>query len=127
MGQVIMSATPDVSGVIPTLGRPDLVIRAVRSALTQTHDDLEVIAVIDGPDPETRAALALIDDPRLRVLGLPERGGAPNARNAGIEHARAPWTAMLDDDDEWLPTKLEVQLAIAKSARVATPIVATRL
>jgi glycosyltransferase involved in cell wall biosynthesis len=122
-----MSATPDVSVVIPTLGRPDLVIRAVRSALAQTHDDIEVIVVIDGPDPETRGALALIDDPRLRVVGLPERGGAPNARNAGIDHARAPWTAMLDDDDEWLPTKLEVQLALAKSARVATPIVATRL
>jgi glycosyltransferase involved in cell wall biosynthesis len=122
-----MSITPDVSVVIPTLNRPDLVRRAVDSVLTQTNASLEVIVVIDGPDADTRAALALVDDPRLRVVGLTERGGAPNARNVGISHARAPWTAMLDDDDEWLPTKLEVQLAVAKTARLTSPIVASRL
>jgi len=61
------------------------------------------------------------------VIGLAERGGASNARNTGVAEARAPWTALLDDDDEWLPTKLAVQLDVASTAAVASPIVASRL
>lgn len=122
-----MPSTPDVSVVIPTWSRPDLVTRAVRSALAQTHDAIEVIVVIDGPDDETRAMLANIGDPRLRVIGLPDQRGAPNARNVGVREAQAPWTAFLDDDDEWLAHKLEVQLGLAKGARVAMPIVTSRL
>ncbi len=122
-----MVSTPDVSVVIPTLARPDLVMRAVRSALAQTLDTIEVIVVIDGPDNETRSTLDAVDDPRLRIIGLPECGGAPNARNVGVAEARAPWTAMLDDDDEWLPEKLAVQLGLAHDAQVPMPIIACRL
>ena len=122
-----MPSTPDVSVVIPTWSRPDLVARAVRSALAQTHDAIEVIVVIDGPDEETHATLAEIGDPRLRVVGLSEQGGAPNARNVGVREAQTTWTAFLDDDDEWLANKIEVQLGLAMGARVAMPIVASRL
>jgi glycosyltransferase involved in cell wall biosynthesis len=122
-----MPFTPDVSVVIPTLSRPGLVIRAVRSALAQTVENIEVIVVIDGPDDVSRSALAAITDARLRVVGLPEQGGAPNARNAGVREARAPWTALLDDDDEWLAHKLAVQLDAARATHVPTPIVASRL
>lgn len=122
-----MSSTPDVSVVIPTLSRPALVTRAVRSALAQTVADIEVIVVVDGPDEATHDALAAIADPRLRVLGLPANGGAPNARNAGVNAARARWTALLDDDDEWLPQKLAVQLALARRAAAPLPIVSSRL
>src|SRR5262245_37218746 len=122
-----MASTPDVSVVIPTLNRPELVTRAVGSALAQTVDAVEVIVVIDGPDDATRTALAAITDPRLRVVELTERGGAPNARNAGVLAALAPWTALLDDDDEWMPTKLAVQLELAKGATVPLPIVSSRL
>ncbi len=122
-----MLPTPDVSVVIPTRNRPDLVTRAVRSVLAQTVDAIEVIVVVDGPDAATGAALAAVGDPRLRVVVLAEKGGAPNARNIGAQEARAPWTALLDDDDEWLPEKLAVQLDVAKNAPVASPIVASRL
>jgi hypothetical protein len=119
--------TPDVSVVIPTFGRPDLVIRAVRGVLTQTVHNVEVIVVVDGSDDATSAALAVIDDARLRVMALAEQGGAPNARNVGIRAARAPWTALLDDDDEWLPEKLAVQLELARGASAPLPIIASRL
>ena len=79
-----MPSNPDVSVVIPTLNRPEMAVRAARSALGQTHTALEVIVVIDGPDPATSSALSSIDDPRLRVLVLPARGKAPNARNQGV-------------------------------------------
>ena len=122
-----METLPEVSVVIPTRNRPHLVTRAVRSVLDQTVPDVEVIVVIDGPDDDTPKALAEIGDPRVRPIALPERGGAPNARNVGVREARAPWTALLDDDDEWLPGKLAAQLELAGGADVPLPIVASRL
>lgn len=122
-----MSSVPDVSVVIPTRFRPELVTRAVHSALAQTVTDIEVIVVVDGPDDATCAALSAIGDARLRVLVLSEKGGAPNARNVGALQARAKFTALLDDDDEWLPHKLAVQLEVARNAGVALPIVGSRL
>lgn len=120
---------PEVSVVIPTVGRPALVVRAVASVLAQTLRDLEVIVIVDGPDPATTAALAGIADARLTVLSNPVALHAGPARNRGVEQARAPWVAFLDDDDEWLPTKLERQRACAGDedaivmtlSRVATP------
>src|SRR5688572_15128573 len=122
-----MVSSPDVTVVIPTLNRPVLVTRAVRSALDQTLRNLEVVVVIDGPDEATHEALAALGDDRLRVQEQPERGGAPAARNAGVRAARGEYVAFLDDDDEWLPGKLQAQVDLARSGRVETPIVITKL
>jgi glycosyltransferase involved in cell wall biosynthesis len=66
-----------VSAVIPTRGRPELLRRAVRSALAQTLRDIEVVVVIDGPDPATHLVLQELaqQDGRLRVLALPSSVG----------------------------------------------------
>ena len=48
--------SPLISVVIPTINRPDLVCRAVRSALSQTFESIEVIVVVDGPDGDGRGA-----------------------------------------------------------------------
>jgi glycosyltransferase involved in cell wall biosynthesis len=125
--QVDMPSQPDVSVVIPTRNRPELAVRAVASALGQTHRGLEVVVVVDGPDEPTVLALSEIGDPRLRVVVLPASGKAPNARNVGVREANGRWTALLDDDDEWLPGKIEAQLALAATAAVPSPIVATRM
>lgn len=103
---------PRVTAVIPTFGRPQLVCRAVRSALAQTMTDHEIIVVIDGDDPATREALATIGDPRLRWISHDGKRGAGQARDTGAEAAAGEWVAFLDDDDEWLPEKLERQLAV---------------
>ncbi len=104
---------PLVSVVIPTRRRPELVQRALRSVLAQTHTALEVIVVIDGPDPATTKALEGWPDQRLRVLQNPTPSGAGAARNLAAGTATGPWLAFLDDDDEWLPDKLTRQLAAA--------------
>ena len=106
---------PIVSAIIPTRNRPGLVVRAAVSALAQTFQGLEVIVVIDGPDQATRHALAEIDDARLRVLALEESVGGAEARNTGARAAHGRWIALLDDDDEWLPEKIEKQLQAARS------------
>ncbi len=99
-----------VSVVIPTRNRPELVVRAVESVARQAYRNLEIIVVVDGPDAETEAALRAFGDGRLRVLALPESRGGSDARNAGIAAAQGEWIAFLDDDDEWLPEKLDRQL-----------------
>jgi glycosyltransferase involved in cell wall biosynthesis len=84
---------------------------------------LEVIVVVDGEDPETVAGLESLSDDRLFIVSLPESLGAAEARNIGVRNARADWIAFLDDDDEWLPKKLERQLACATAAPTLLPVV----
>lgn len=105
-------ALPRVSVVIPTRNRPAVVSRAVTSALSQTFYDLEVIVVDDGSDDETEDVLRGLasSDDRLRVLRTTGGRGAPTARNHGIDAARAELVAFLDDDDEWLPDKIALQV-----------------
>jgi glycosyltransferase involved in cell wall biosynthesis len=109
------SPSPLVSAVIPTRNRPEMVCRAVRCALAQTYSHLEVVVVIDGPDPATKEALEGFNEPRLRIVPLPENVGGSEARNQGVWNARGDWIAFLDDDDEWLPEKIEKQLAAAET------------
>src|ERR1700723_3360237 len=101
-----------VSAVIPTRGRPELLRRAVLSALAQTLREIEVVVVIDGEDPATRVALDELtqQDGRLRVLALAASVGGSDARNRGVDAAAGEWIAFLDDDDEWLPGKLQAQI-----------------
>ena len=107
---------PLVSVIIPTTGRPKLLMRALASVLAQTLLDLEVIVIVDGPNPVTIANLANVTDSRLHVVKNEATLGAAEARNIGVAAARAAWVAFLDDDDEWVPQKLERQLAAAGSA-----------
>lgn len=113
---------PLVSVVIPTFRRPLLVKRAVQSALVQTLSQIEVIVVIDGPHEATRKELETIDDSRLRVIELPTNQGCCAARHAGITAAQAKWVAHLDDDDEWMPHKLERQLEAVERSQYQFPI-----
>jgi glycosyltransferase involved in cell wall biosynthesis len=112
--------SPLVSAVIPTRNRPEMVCRAVRCALSQTYLNLEVVVVIDGPDAATREALERLNEARLRIVAIPENVGGSEARNEGVRKARGEWIAFLDDDDEWLPEKIEKQLAAA--ATMAEPL-----
>jgi glycosyltransferase involved in cell wall biosynthesis len=121
-----MPTSPLVSAVIPTRGRAGLVSRAVQTALNQTYSNLEAIVVVDGPDAETAFVLSKIDDPRLRVVTLPQTAGGAIARNAGVANARGDWIAFLDDDDEWLPGKIESQMTLATNSVYAEPIVSSR-
>ena len=122
-----MNDEPLVSVVITTRNRPDVVTRAVRSALTQDITSLEVIVVIDGYDPETTSVLEQVRDQRLRWVEQPSNMGACAARNRGVDEAKGLWVALLDDDDEWLPEKLSLQLAAAEGDGWAQSIVACRV
>ncbi|PHJ64571.1 glycosyl transferase [Nostoc linckia z18] len=120
------SNQPIVSVVIPTRNRPQIVVRGAKSALSQTLQSIEVIVIVDGPDRQTVDALSQIGDPRLRVIELPQNIGPSGARNTGVREAKGTWIAFLDDDDQWLPQKLERQLELATSSTYEFPVVASR-
>jgi glycosyltransferase involved in cell wall biosynthesis len=113
--QAAREVLPRVSVVIPTLGRPELVERAVCSVLAQGFGDFEIVVVIDGPDHETVETLRRVRDERLHLVHLGENVGGSEARNIGVRFARAEWIAFLDDDDEWYADKLQKQWMIAIS------------
>jgi glycosyltransferase involved in cell wall biosynthesis len=116
-----------VSAVISTHSRPQLTERAVRNALVQEYDDLEVVVVVDGPDRATENALADVLDKRLRVIVLPRPVGVARARNLGVTAAWGDWIAFLDDDYEWLPEKTMQQMNAAQNSEYLYPIVSSQL
>lgn len=98
-----------ISVVIPTRNRPDLLQRAVRSVLDQTHPHFEVIVIDDAS--EVHVAKVLQSDDRVRVYRCTEPVGPARARNLGATMAIGTTLAFLDDDDIYLPTKLERSVA----------------
>lgn len=102
--------TPMVSVVIPTYKRARLIPQAIKSVLQQTYQNFEIIVVDDCSPDDTREVVTAIADQRVRYLRHDTNKGLPAGRNTGIDAARGKYTAFLDDDDEWHPEKLEIQL-----------------
>ena len=107
-----------VSVIIPTWNRAKSISRAVRSALGQTVSPLEVLVCDDGSTDQTRDVVHRINDPRVRWIQGAHSGLPAVPRNHGITAAKGEWIAFLDSDDEWLPEKLELQLAAAERFKV---------
>ncbi|UCG17305.1 MAG: glycosyltransferase family 2 protein [Phycisphaerales bacterium] len=103
-----------VSVILPTFNRAALLPRAVDSVVAQTYRDWQLIVVDDGSTDETADIVARYQaEWRDRVVFLSQaRAGASAARNAGIDRACGRWIAFLDSDDEFLPQKLQRQVAL---------------
>ncbi|WP_447925817.1 glycosyltransferase family 2 protein [Georgenia muralis] len=94
--------------VIPTAGRPQLLLEALESVYAQSCQPREVIVVIDG-EPDDRTAMVLGSAfPQVRVIRHPKPRGPSAARNTGIRAATAEWVCFLDDDDIWHHDKQRV-------------------
>ena len=101
-----------VSVIIPTWNRVVETERAVQSVFNQTFQDLEIIVADDGSTDSTSLRFQDYPDPRLHYLRLEHSGLPAVARNAALHMAQGELAAFLDSDDEWLPDKLERQLAV---------------
>jgi glycosyltransferase involved in cell wall biosynthesis len=115
-----------VSAIVPTLNRPAMLLRALDSIASQTRSPDEVIVVVDGPGDETFSVVKRAH-PSVRLLQLKTQSGSAVARNYGVQNARGHWIAFLDDDDQWLPRKLELQLGAALRSSLRYPIVFNRV
>jgi glycosyltransferase involved in cell wall biosynthesis len=101
---------PSVTVVIPTRDRPELLRRAVRSVVGQRYGgSIECVVVVDGPtavDPGVDAGTGV----EIRSIVNGRARGLAGTRNTGILDARSELVAFLDDDDEWLPDKIRLQV-----------------
>jgi glycosyltransferase involved in cell wall biosynthesis len=104
-----VTVSESVSVVIPTHNRSRLVRRAVDSVLRQTVPPAEVLVVDDCSEDDTLAVMAAYGAP-VRVLAATRNIERGAARNWGARQSTSAVLAFLDSDDEWEPTKLEVQL-----------------
>lgn len=104
---VSSSIDTGVTVVIPTYNRRESLARALASVYAQTLPASQIIVVDDGSTDDTCQWLKEAY-PQVDYLWQPNRG-VSSARNVGIREASQPWIALLDDDDEWLPGKLESQ------------------
>lgn len=111
-------STVDV--IIPTRNRYDLTAAAIGSVIGQTWQDWHLLVVDDSSDDGSaeQLAIACSRDPRITLIRRTERGGASAAREDGFRAGQAPWIALLDSDDLWLPHKLEAQFDRAGEADV---------
>jgi len=106
---------PTVSVVVPTYNRAHHLEQAIKSVLKQEFEDFELIVVDDGSTDETRSVVQSFDDPRVQYHVHDTNKGGSAARNTGIEESTGKYVAFLDDDDEWLPEKLRLQVACLES------------
>ena len=100
-----------VSAIITTHNRKDLLKRAIESVLSQTYKDLECIVVDDA---STDGTDELCKSYPIQYINIPkeESKGGNYARNIGIKTSKGKYCAFLDDDDYWLPEKIEKQIAL---------------
>lgn len=102
-----------LSVIIPAYNRAHCIGRALESVKAQGIASLEVLI---GDDASTDGTVATVEKlmPEARMVRLSKNEGAAAARNAALALARGEFIACLDSDDEWLPGKLEMQLAFLK-------------
>lgn len=108
--------SPLISVIIPTHNRAQELKRSVESVLKQTRQDFEIIIISDGSTDNTPDTVTSFNDPRIRFFQHEVCKGASAARNTGLRAAKGKYIAFLDDDDEWLPTKLEKQLPVIEKS-----------
>jgi len=97
------SDPPLVSIVMPMFNRATVVGEAIMSVLAQVYDRFELIVVDDGSTDDSVAVVATFDDPRIRLIQMPENAGVTVARNTALRAAGGSIIAYLDSDNTWDP------------------------
>lgn len=108
-----------VSVIITTYKRPNFLKRAVDSVLSQTYPNIEIVVVDDNnPESEYRNDTEKLMNehygnvPNVHYVKLPQNSGSCKARNLGVSYCKGKYINFLDDDDAFLPTKIEKQVSL---------------
>lgn len=107
---------PLVSVIMPAYNAEKYIEEAVRSVLSQTYTNWELLILDDGSTDRTVELAEKLSnaDPRIRLLRDPQNMGVAQTRNRGFDLAEGKWAALLDSDDVWHSDKLEKQLDAAQ-------------
>ncbi len=104
---------PQVSVIMNVRNGASTLREAVDSVLAQTLTDWEMVVWDDRSTDSSAKIIAQYSDPRIRYFLSSEETSLGQARNGAIRQARGEWLAFLDQDDLWMPRKLEMQVALA--------------
>jgi len=111
--------TYDVSVIIPVFNSQNTIVRAIQSVIDQTFlGNVEIIVIDDGSTDNSAQIVSNYRQahPEAEIsLIQQENKGVSSARNTGMKQAKGNWIALLDSDDEWLPTKLVRQFDVVNS------------
>lgn len=99
-----------VSVIVTTFNRAHMVTGAIDSILNQTFKDFELIVVDNYSSDDTEEVIKAYNDERIRYVKHNNGGIIAVNRNYGIRQARGEYLAFCDDDDLWMPEKLEKQM-----------------
>ena len=110
-----------VSAIITTHEREACILeRALISVINQTYKNIEVIIINDAPcfceNEKIENMIKKYNTPQIpiRYVLNKEKPGACASRNIGINIANGQFVALLDDDDEWMPSKLSEMISVVK-------------
>ena len=101
-----------VSVILPTFNRADFIANSVKSLISQTYKNLEIIIVDDGSTDDTENIIKNFKDERIKYIKLNENHGANYARNTGLKIAQGQFITFVDSDDEFKDVKIEEELKI---------------
>ena len=110
-----------VSIVTPSYNSKPFIKETIDSVLSQTYQNWEMIIVDDSSEDDSVAYIENLikNEDRITLITLNKNNGAAMARNRALEVAKGRYIAFLDSDDVWLPKKLEVQLEVMQSKKIA--------
>lgn len=105
---------PEVSVIIPTYNRANLICRAIQSISNQNYQNFEIVVIDDSPNRATEKVVKNFNDKKIKYIHNKTKTNLPSARNQGVRESSkdSKYIAFLDDDDEWLPQFLEKTVAV---------------
>lgn len=110
-----MQSSFEISVVIPNYNRATLLINAIESALTQTYPVLEILVCDDGSTDNSKELVKNLNNPKVKWIDCGKNGRPAIPRNIGIKQSNGNWIAFLDNDDEWLSTKIYEQVKLIQN------------
>jgi glycosyltransferase involved in cell wall biosynthesis len=107
---------PLVSVIIPTFNRAGLLKRAIESVLNQQYQNFEIIIIDESSEHDSEEVVKSFSQDCITYVKCKQREGVAVSRNMGIKLSKGKYVAFLDDDDEWLPNKLLLQVELLEKS-----------
>lgn len=105
-----------ISIILPTYNRFEYLKKAINSILIQSYQNFEILVIDDCSSDKTEKSINSFSDKRIRYLKNRINLGHSKSRNIGIRNALGEYIAFIDDDIEWFPEKLSIQIEILKNS-----------
>ena len=114
--------SPLVSVIIPMFNSQDWIVGLLKSILSQTYKNIEIVLVNDGSTDASAEIVSMFSRHqagiKLRMV-TQENSGVSEARNEGVRQSSGDLLAFVDSDDIWMATKIERQVAEIQNGKAA--------